>query len=225
LRRAIENCFHREFARYGGRAEVLFDRADDHVLDLTGPPLEFRITREKNQLLGLCALEVEIAQEGKPTQKIPVVVRTALHRSVLTARRAINQGATVVAGDVDLMPVSFTKLDDLGLDDSSAVVGQRARKFIPAGTRIEMELLEAVPLVLRGQLITLVAEVGGVRVVTTAKACANGMRGETIRVRSVDDAKVEFDAIVTGPGEAKAAGSHERLDEDAKPRLASGGRP
>lgn len=222
LRKEIEDYFHREFAHYGGRAEVLFDRSDDHILDLTAPPLEFRIAREKSQLLGLCALQVEVAQSGKPVQKIPLVVRTTMNRSVLMARRAINQGATVIAADVDLMPVSFTKLDELRLDDPAAVIGQRAKKFIAAGSRIESEMFEPVPLVLRGQLITLVAEVGGVRVVTTAKACANGMRGEMIRVRSVDDAKVEFDAVVTGPGEAKAAGGTERSGEDSNPRLASG---
>ncbi len=224
LRKAIEDHFHREFARYGGRAELLFDRSDDHKLQLTSPPLEFHITREKNALLGLCALEVEVANEGKTAQRIPVVVRTTMNRSVLTARRAINQGATIVAADVDLMPVSFTKLDDLGLDDASTVVGQRAKKFIPAGTRIELETLEPVPLVLRGQLITLVSEVGGVRVVTTAKAGSNGLRGETIRVRSVDDNKVEFDAVVTGPGEARAAGGGEK-QQDSKPRLVLGGKP
>lgn len=223
LRRTIEDYFHREFARYGGRAEILFDRSDDHVLDLAGP-LEFHITREKNQLLGLCALQVDIVQDGKPKQKIPLVVRTTMNRSVLTARRGINQGATVVAADVDVIPVSFTKLDDLGLDDAATVIGKRAKKFIAAGTRIETEMFEPVPLVLRGQLITLVSEVGGVRVVTTAKACANGTRGETIRVRSVDDTKVEFDAVVTGPGEAKAAGNSDRSGEDSKPRLASGAR-
>jgi flagella basal body P-ring formation protein FlgA len=223
LRKAIEDHFNREFARYGGRAEVLFDRSDDHVLELTGPPLEFHIRREKSNPLGLCALEIDVIKDGKSAQQIPIVVRTALSRSVLTARRAINQGAAIVAADVDLMPVTFTRLDDLGLDDAAIVLGQRAKRFIPAGTRIELETLEPVPLVLRGQLITLISEVGGVRVVTTAKAGANGVRGETIRVRSLDDNKVEFDAVVTGPGEARAAGGGSA--EESKPRLVLGGKP
>jgi flagella basal body P-ring formation protein FlgA len=222
LRKAIEDHFHREFARYGGHAEVMFDRSDDHVLELTGPLLEFHIRREKSNPLGLCALEIDVIQDGKTAQHIPIVVRTALSRSVLTTRRAVNQGAAVVAADVDLMPVTFTRLDDLGLDDATLAIGQRAKRFIPAGTRIELEMLEPVPLVLRGQLITLISEVGGVRVVTTAKACANGMRGETIRVRSVDDNKIEFDAVVIGPGEARAAGGGE-TGRESKPRLVLGG--
>lgn len=222
LRQAVEEHFNKEFARYGGRAEVVFDRSDDPLLELTGPPLEFRIRREKSSPLGLCALEIELIRDGAKVQQTSLVVRTTMSRNVLTARRAINQGAAVEAADVDLMPVTFTRLDDLGLDDATLVLGQRAKRFVPAGTRIDLESLEPVPLVLRGQLITLTSEVGGVRVVTTGKAGANGVRGETIRVRSVDDNRVEFDAVVTGPGQARAAGGGIR-EQETKPRLVLGG--
>lgn len=225
LRQAVQDFFDSELARYGGRPEILFDRSDDNVLELTAPPLEFVIHRDNGTPLGLVALEVGVLQSGKLSQDVRLIVRTALSRSVLTARRAINQGAAVTAADVELMPVTFTRLDDMGLDDAATVIGQRARRFIPAGTQIAMDAFEPMPLVLRGQLITLVSEVGGVRVVTTAKACANGIRGETIRVRSTDDNKVEFDAIVTGPGEARAAGSTPSSPHDSKPRLAAGGVP
>lgn len=224
LRDAIVSHFELEFSRFGGKAEVLFDGKDEQVLALTGPRLEFKIQPEAKAALGLTALEVEIFKGGEIAQTLRLLVRTALSRHVVTARRAINQGATVVATDVELVPVTFTRLDDLGVEDVSIVLGQRAKKFIPAGTAIEPETLEPVPLVLRGQLITLVSEVGGVRIVTTAKACAAGKRGETIRVRSEDDHKVELDAIVTGPGEARALGDKEPREE-SKPRLVLGGNP
>lgn len=224
LRQAVQEFFDAELVRYRGRAEILFDRSDERLLELTGPPLQFVIRRDKGPAIGLIALEISVQSGGKVAQELRLVVRTALSRNVLTARRAINQGATVTAADVELLPVTFTKLDDLGIEEATMVIGQRARRFIPAGTRIAMDAFEPVPLVLRGQLITLVSEVGGVRVVTTAKACDNGIRGETIRVRSADDRKVEFDAIVTGPGEARAAGSLPAL-EDSKPRFAGGATP
>ena len=225
LRQAIQEHFDAELSRYGGRAEILFDRSDDALLELSGPPLEFSIRRDKGALLGLVALDVEVAKDGKISQEVRLVVRAGLSRNVLTARRAINQGATVAAADIDLMPVTFISVDNLGTDDAAAAIGQRARRFIPSGTQIELDAFEPVPLVLRGQLITLVSQVGGVRVVTTAKACASGLRSQTIRVRSVDDHKVEFDAIVTGPGEARASGSTSPSAEESKPRLAAGGVP
>jgi flagella basal body P-ring formation protein FlgA len=40
-------------------------------------------------------------------------------------------------------------------------------------------------------------------VVTTGKAGDDGRRGEVIRVRAADDRKVEFDAVVVGPGEVQ----------------------
>lgn len=222
LRAAIEAHFQGEFERFGGKVEVLFDRKDDGVLELTGPPLKFEIRPEEKAILGLTAVEVQLVREGLPPQTVRMVVRTALSRNVVTARRAINQGATVVAADVELLPVTFTHLDDTGIDDISAVLGQRAKKFIAAGASVNPDYLEPVPLVLRGQLITLVSEVGGVRIVTTAKAGNAGRRGEIIRVRCLDDNKAELDAVVTAPGEARALGAAEPRG-DSKPRLALGG--
>ena len=51
----------------------------------------------------------------------------------------------------------------------------------------------------RGQLVTLASVQGAVRVVTTAKALQDGLLGETITVRAVDNRHVELDAVVVGP--------------------------
>ena len=74
------------------------------------------------------------------------------------------------------------------------------KRFVPAGTLIAAPMLESVPLVQRGQLVTLTSEVGGIKVTTTAKAAEAGLLGEVITVRAVDNKRVEFDGVVIGPG-------------------------
>ena len=220
LRRTVIDHFNSEFARYGGTAEVIFDRTSEQVLDLSGPGYEFRL-RRRGQPLGLCPLEVDVIANGKTLQTVPLVVQAALVRKAVVARRTVNQDATIAATDVDLSSLTFTRLDELGLDDPAMAIGQRAKKVIPAGTLIEPEMLESVPLVVRGQLVTLNSCAGAVRVVTTAKAGADGRRGDVIKVRSVDDKRAEFDAVVVGPGEVRLGSS----TENSEPRLALGERP
>ncbi|MBI1827725.1 MAG: flagella basal body P-ring formation protein FlgA, partial [Planctomycetes bacterium] len=82
----------------------------------------------------------------------------------------------------------------------------RAKQMMTAGAVIEADMVEIAPVVTRGQLITLASESGGVRVVTAAKSTQEGKRGDTIRVRSDDDKHVEFDAVITGPGEGRLIG-------------------
>lgn len=204
LRGAVIQHFNREFARYGGTADIVFDHTSPQVLDLAGPTYQFRIRRRSSSSsLGLIQLEIDVVADGQAVQTVPLVVQVSMTRSVVVARRSINQGATIKPREVELVPLSFTRLNKLGMDDVVQVIGQRAKRFIPAGSLLGAGMLEPVPLVTRGQLVLLASVTGAIRVVTTASAREDGLLGETITVRSVENKRVEFDAVVIGPGKVQ----------------------
>ncbi|MBI4716763.1 MAG: flagellar basal body P-ring formation protein FlgA [Planctomycetes bacterium] len=222
LRQAVIDFFSAELARYHGTAELTFDRTSEQVLALCGPAFEFKIQRRGGAALGLTPIEVEVVSKGQVVQTVPMVVQTAMRRQVVTARRAINQDAAVRDEDVALTTVTFARLEHLGLDDAAQVIGQRAKRYIPAGAQIEAEMLETVPLVQRGELVTLTTAVGGIHVVTTAKAEGSGVLGESIKVRSAENKRIEFDAVVVGPARVAVTGD---AGTSAAPMLALGGKP
>ena len=201
-----------EFSRYGGSAEVVFDRTSDQVLDLAGPPYEFNVRRRGGSPLGVTSLEVDVLADGRVVQTVPLAVQVSMLRPAVVARRPINQGATVRALDVDLVSMAVGRLDRLGFDDAGFVIGQRAKRFISEGTLIASGMLETVPIVRRGELVRLTSVVGSIRVTTTARAVADGVLGDVIQVRAADDKRVEFDGVVVGPGEVQiGTGPSERL--------------
>lgn len=200
LRQAVIAQINEALARYGGRAEVVFDRTSAQVLDLSGPTYSFNVRRRGSSPLGLVQLEVDVIAEGGILQTVPVVAQVSLVRPALVARRSINQGAVIRPQEVELVPLTFSRTDKLGIDDTAQVIGQQAKRFISAGSLIDPSMIESVPLVTRGQLVMLTSVAGAVRVVTTAKALEDGLLGETIAVRAADDKRVEFDAVVVGPG-------------------------
>ncbi|MBU0718324.1 MAG: flagellar basal body P-ring formation chaperone FlgA [Planctomycetes bacterium] len=205
LRQAVIGHFNAELQRFGGRAEVVFDRTSDQVLDLCGPDYQFKVTRRKGPLLGLTSVQVQVLAAGEVVQTVPLVVQVTTTLEAVAARRSINQDATIRSTDVHVVPLTVTSLDRLGLNDAAMAVGQRAKRFIPVGTVIDPGMLEQVPLVQRGELVTLVSSVGAVRVVTTGKATQAGLFGEVITVRAADDRCVEVDATVTGRGEVQVS--------------------
>ncbi len=207
LRQVIQDFFDAEFGRYDGKAELVFDRADEQVLELAGPTYEFDIRRRGGASVGLCSLEIGILNNGRTMQTVPLVVQSTMRRSVVIARRSINLGATISAADVEATTMSFTRLDLRGIEDPAMAIGQRAKRFISGGAMLEVDMLESVPLVKRGQIVTLVSMSGGVRVVTTAKAAGDGKLGERVKVRLADDKHAEFDAVVVGPGEVRVGGN------------------
>jgi flagella basal body P-ring formation protein FlgA len=200
LRQAVIDQINEALARYGGRAEVVFDRTSTQALDLSGPTYSFKVRRRGNSPLGLVQLEVDVVAEGERLQTVPVVAQVSMVRPSLVARRSINQGGVIQSHDVELVQLTFSRTDKLGIDDTAQVIGQRAKQFISAGSLIDSSMIESVPLVMRGQLVTLTSVAGAVRVLTTAKAIEDGLLGETITVRAADDKRVEFDAVVVGPG-------------------------
>ncbi len=215
LRAAVIEHFDSELARYGGTADVTFDRTSEQVLDLSGPTYDFRIRRRNSSPLGLVSLEVDVLAGGRTVQTLPLVVQVSMTARVVLARRTINQGATIRDDDVELVPLSFDRLDDSNLDSTARAVGQRAKRVITAGRIIDPGMLEPVPLVLRGQLVTLTSASGAIRAVTTVKAAGTGLLGETIKVRTVDDQRAELDAVVTGPGRVQIGGATPRHGETA----------
>ncbi|MDO8629451.1 MAG: hypothetical protein Q7R41_03065, partial [Phycisphaerales bacterium] len=114
LRDAVREYFNGEFGRYGGTAEVIFDHTDEQVLDLSGPAYDFNVRRRGGPPLGLCSLEVDVLSNGRTIQTVPLVAQVTMQRRVVVARRSINQGAAVVADDVEAVSMSFTRLDQLG---------------------------------------------------------------------------------------------------------------
>jgi flagella basal body P-ring formation protein FlgA len=221
LRQAVVAYFNDELHRFGGRAELVFDRTSEQVLDLSGPTYSFKVRRRGGPPLGLVPLEVDVRTDGRAVQTVPLVVQVSMVRPVVTAARAINQEATVGSADVRVVPLAFNRTDKLGVSDPGQIVGQRARRFIPAGSILEPGLLESVPLVVRGQLVTLITQVGPVRVVTSGKAADTGTFGDVVRVRSVDDRRTEFNGVVVGPAKVEV-GVHRGTYSEAQadPQLA-----
>ena len=206
VKQAVIDYFDAELERYGGTAELVFGHADEQVLALAESDYVFSVTRQGDGLLGLVRFEVQVWSGSRRVQTVPLVARVTMMRDVVVARRAINQGATIRPQDIQIIPTSFTRLDKLGVADPAQVIGQRARRFLLPGSTIDPVQLEEVPLVVRNQLVTLTTEVGSIAITTSAKAMATGGLGEVIAVRSVENRKLEYEAVITGPGKVRMGG-------------------
>jgi flagella basal body P-ring formation protein FlgA len=222
LGEAVVKFFSEELTRFDGRADVVFGQTDSQVLELRSPPFDFIVRRRGGSDLGTVHLEISVLAEGAVVQRIPLTVNARMVREVVVARGPINQEAVIRESDLTTARMTFTRLDRIGLCDPSLVVGQRAKRFIAAGDKIEMELLEQVPLVVRGQLVTLVSSAGGIEVVTTAKAMDSGYLGDGITVRDANDRRRTFDGTIIGPGKVRV-GAGRPLADSEKVALGSKG--
>ncbi len=202
LRNVIEEYLADEFAQEGGTARVQFGRASDSLLDLRERDYEFEITRTSGKKLGLIGLEVAVLADGEEVQSVPVMANVSFTKTVVVAARSVNSGAIISDEDVKAVQRSFTRLDEVGMSDLNAAIGQRAKRYIPFGKMIMNRDLETVPLVKRGQVVEVHSGSGGVVVVTAAKSLSDGAYGDVIELRTNDRGPEKFNAVVTGTGQA-----------------------
>lgn len=223
LREAVHATFQRHAIPAGGRIELQFGRTSSQILNLTEPQYTFDVRLKGGRWLGrVVNVDVDVFAGDDKVQTVHLVVNASIAKQIVVARQSINQKASLHRDDVQLAERNYENLDRVPATRIEAVVGQRARRFIPAGRAIHMNDLELVPLVTRGQLVDVVSMVGGVEARAVAKAAGSGCLGDVIELRTGGRRGHTLMGMVVGErkvmvGNSTAAGSL------LGPRLALGG--
>jgi flagella basal body P-ring formation protein FlgA len=131
---------------------------------------------------------VAIVQGGRVLQRVAVTARIVIERPVLIAARTLARGATIRVDDVREELRADAPAD--ALDGSAAVIGQRLVRGVAAGAPLREAFLEAIPVVTRGQSVTLRASRGSLAIEAAGRALEDGRTGETIRVMNIATRRV-----------------------------------
>lgn len=202
LESAVREFLASRLSELPGRVDVRFSRANRSDLALPAESHQFDIHAASPVQPGLVTLEAKAHSADGAVRAIPLVVEVAVMRDVVVARRPINRGRMIESADLAVQERRFTEASDIGLTQTDAAVGQRARDFIPAGAMVAAASIEAAPVVERGDAVTIWIRRGGVVVKASGRAQQAGGLGDVIAVRR-DGTKRKQDlveAVVTGPG-------------------------
>ena len=180
-----------------GRIDVQFDRSSLDALNLSEPEYQFRVRRCRGEGLGMIALEVEILRQGQSLQRLPILASVTAEVSVVVARQAISQNSPISDRDVMLESRRFDRVDKIGLTDLGAVVGQQAERLIRRGQELSIRDIKPMPLVKRGDIVTVTLSRGGFVIRAAAKSLQGGAYGDLIEVRG-SGSKESFMARVAG---------------------------
>lgn len=133
-------------------------------------------------------VSVGIVQGGRVLQRVAVTARIVIERPVLIAVRTLARGTTLRADDVREELRADAPAD--ALDGSADAIGQRLVRGVAAGAPLREAFLEAIPVVTRGQSVTLRASRGSLAIEAAGRALEDGKAGETIRVMNIATRRV-----------------------------------
>jgi len=132
---------------------------------------------------------------------LPVTVETEAR--VLLARRPLRRGEVPQAGDFDVGTRRIPGLSSGYVTEPALLGTRRLRRSVPAGEPLPADALESLPLVRRGQQVTMVSRAAGIEVRTSAVALADAAAGERLRVRNPASGRL-LEGTVLGDGTVAA---------------------
>lgn len=137
-----------------------------------------------------------IARQGSRVVKnIPVRVEVEALADMVTSVHQIDHGTVITADDVVMKKLDITGVQGKYVEKISDVIGKKARSTFRPNTPLKLDQLEKVALIKPGQIVTVLAETGNMRITVVGKAKSGGAEGDTVNIQNIDSLK-EFPARV-----------------------------
>lgn len=132
-------------------------------------------------------LIVRVDESVVRNMSVPVEVE-ALSEMVV-AMRPLSRGEIITEGDVALQKRDLSGISGKVAFDPASVVGKVVRINIRGNSPIRSDFLEKAPLVKYGQMVTIVAEDGSLRVTASGRAKGSAAEGDLVMVQNLNSKK------------------------------------
>lgn len=138
---------------------------------------------------GNIGITVIARQNDRVIRNIPVKVEVEALVEMVVAQRQIERGATITDVDLLLQKREITHSSHLAARKLEDVIGKKARTTFKANQPVRADQVEKMPLIKSGQMVTIIAENGVLKVSVTGKARSAGAEGDIIRVQNLNSLK------------------------------------
>ncbi|MBN2528430.1 MAG: flagellar basal body P-ring formation protein FlgA [Deltaproteobacteria bacterium] len=143
------------------------------------------------------SIAVVFLADGVPFRKAFVLCRMSYVVNVPVAAMDIRRDEVIRSGAIVLKKMKMdTPLRNVVLD-ADKIIGKKSRGVIRQGSPFELRDLEEIPVVHRGDMVTLINQVNGIRVTVRGIARQDAVRGNRIAVEIPTVGKVLFVRIVS----------------------------
>jgi flagella basal body P-ring formation protein FlgA len=144
------------------------------------------------------SLPVNVSVDGSVFQTVTMALKLRVYRTVAVAARALHRHEELTETDVEMREMDLTTTGGYAAFGAAAdVLGRRATRMIRLGEPLTAQNVEPVPLVERGDPVTIFLESPRIRIMTMGEAQQAGREGDVIRVKNVRSGQM-IRCIVTG---------------------------
>jgi len=155
-----------------------------------------------NRKQGKILVQIMISSAARKTSSCWLSVFISGKCNVIVAKRSLERGSSVQWRDVAVQLFDARKVnDDCLVDFPRGAVFEVARKIV-AGQPLKSASLRPYRLVKRGEMVTVVLQREGIRIVTKGTALGNGSKNEVIMVKNPVSRRL-YQAQVVAAGQVR----------------------
>jgi flagella basal body P-ring formation protein FlgA len=140
-------------------------------------------------VIGTVPVKVAFILNGGGTLTYAATARVRVFAKVLVAAERLNRHEIVTGEAMRAETREITHLTDAYFADVAEIAGKRARRVISPGRLVRASDVETIPLVDRGEGVTVTVVLGKVTVTSKAKALEDGEMGDLIKVKDLTTGK------------------------------------
>lgn len=181
--------------------QIDFAPRDEQLLQLRQSQMSFHIEPQRVFGLGRVEWTVSLTQAAEPAKR-SIAATARLWQKQLVAVKPIAYRQVIQDADVTERVVLVDHIPTAAMLKRQQAVDQQASQDLQPGTVLTARMVNPVPLVRQGQLVTITITSGGVSITAVARAMEQGVYGQTVRVRN-EETRETYEVIVTGPQRAQ----------------------
>lgn len=136
------------------------------------------------------AVMVDVSVNGQTISKISMHLDVKLYQQVVVAAVQISPGEIVTTERLRYERMDTGRLKLGYFTDVNKVQGLMTKRLLMPGAVVTDSVVSKPLLVKRGNMVTILARIGGMEVTATGKAMQDGNEGQLIRVQNVNSAKI-----------------------------------
>ncbi|VAX23556.1 hypothetical protein MNBD_NITROSPINAE01-1910 [hydrothermal vent metagenome] len=154
----------------------------------------------QNRMGDMMFVNVTFMSGGRAVSRVNIPVTVKATMEVVVASRNIKKGAIINEDSLALERRAVGRGYKKYLSDFSAIVGLSATRNIRATSPMKADYVARPAVVRSGDMVTVVAQAGSMRITTRGHAKQDGNIGEWIQVVNLESRKI-ISARVSAPGE------------------------
>ncbi len=160
--------------------------------------MSYEVIPSNPAILGSSRISIIFRVDGRVVKNMSVRGNIEALAEVVIAAGALRRGDILSPQDLTTQVMDIGSLDNPG-QDIQDLVGKKLQRSLRAGSPVLLSMVEALPVIKRGERVKMVINSGALHLTATGLAHSDGALDQMIRVQNINSNKTVY-CRVTAPG-------------------------